>query len=64
MDRIDAYANRYPNREAYDNSNVVSGRMLLTQLLICHINEKKDLIVKLRSERLKIQREMKEVKQS
>jgi hypothetical protein len=46
----------------HDNLKIVSGRISLTQSLASYINEKIDFVVKLRSERIEIHREMKEGK--
>jgi hypothetical protein len=50
---LDPYVNPYQNGLC-DNRNAISDNRMLTQSLARSINEKRDIVVKMRSERLDI----------
>jgi hypothetical protein len=50
---VDPYGNRYP-KGVHSNPNVIYNRRLLTQSFAISINEKRDLAIKIRSQRLEI----------
>jgi hypothetical protein len=62
MGMQDSFGNLDP-RSVRDNPSDVSGSRLFTQSLASSFNEKRYYVMKLRSERSMIQREMKEEKQ-
>jgi hypothetical protein len=55
--------NPYP-KGVHDNPNIITEIRMLTQSLASSINEKREITVKMRLERMGIQREMKEEKKT